>query len=531
MKKSMVLKVMLVLAFALIFAGTGGAAEKKILRYGAVPMKVTLDMYLNTFNQVMDISDHIIETLTRYDDDMVLQPLLIKELPTPTEGGLVYRFELKPGIKFHNGETLKASDVKYSFERMFKPSTGALMSWVCSMIKGADEMLEEKATSLDGFKIIDDTTFEITLDYPYAPFLAALATPYTGIYPEKACEEAGKEWGFATYFGTGPFKVTTLDMDNAIITERFEDYHGPAPKLDGIEFIFIEDPNTRRMEYERGNIDVMFLDSPMYPEYAKDPKLGKEIGEFIPMGTIFVNPNLSIPPLDNPKVREALSYAADRTVLARDLMKGTVKVATTFIPPGMMGYEKDLPPLEYNVEKAKQLLAEAGYPNGIAVEGVIRNTHMNTTAGRTLLTLQSQFKDVGVDMKITQVDPATWADFRKSGNVPLYIGTWYADFADPDAFVYSILYSTSSITLSNYYNKPEFDKLLDDARSATDGAVREALYKKADHMAVREDFAVIPLFNETMYYLCKPYVKNFKMTPVYIFHFFNTDIDLSEKNK
>lgn len=529
MKKSYFLVVALVMAVVLGFAPAAGAAEKKILRYGAIPMKSTLDMQLNTYNQVMDIADHVIETLIRYDDDMNLQPLLIKALPKPSDDGLVYRFELKPDIKFHNGETLRASDVKYTFERMFRPSTGALMSYICGMIKGAQEMLDGKATSLEGFKIIDDSTFEVTLAYPYAPFLAGIATSYAGIYPEKACEAAGKDWGLLTYIGTGPFKVKSLDLDNGVVTERFADYHGPAPKLDGVEFVFIEDPNTRRMEYERGNIDVMFLDAPMYPEYAKIPKLAPEIGEFIPMGTIFVNPNVAMTPLDNVKVREALSYAIDRNALANDLMKGTAKVATTFIPPGMMGYDKALLPFEYNVEKAKKILADAGYPKGLELEGYVRNTGINGTLGRTLLALQGQLKAAGIDLKVIQVDAATWSDIRNAGKIPLFIGNWYADFADPDGVIYSFLHSSNSKTLSNNYNKPEFDKLLEDARSISDQAKREELYRKADFMATREDYAALPLFNETMYYLCKPYVKNFRMTPAYVFHFFNTDIDLTEK--
>jgi peptide/nickel transport system substrate-binding protein len=524
MNKILIVSIAFALAFVLTLSSESAAAEKKILRYGAIPMKSTLDMELNTYNMVMDISDHIAEPLVRYDDDMKVVPVLIKELPKPSADGLVYRFELKPGTKFHDGTTLKAADVKYTFERMFTPSTGALMASLYTMIDGAQDMLDGKATSLKGFKIIDDNTFEFTLSYPYSPFIACLSTSYALIYPEKACKAAGKNWGLTTFIGTGPFKVTKLDLDNGVITERFADYHGAAPKLDGIEFLFIEDPTTRRLEYERGTIDVMFLDATMYPEYAKNPKLLPQIGEFTPMGTIFVNPNLNFEYMNNVKVREAISYAIDREALTRDLMRGTAKVATTFIPPGMMGYDAKAPKFEYNVEKAKKILAEAGYKDGFALEGYVRNTQINGTLGRTLMAIQSQLKAINIDLKITQVDPGTWTDVRNAGKVPLSIGNWYADFADPDGVIYSFLYSPFAKTLSNNYNKPEFDKLLEQARSISDPAKREELYKKAEHMATREDFAVLPLFNETMYWLAKPYVKNFKMTPAYVFHFFNTDI-------
>ncbi|MDR3355466.1 MAG: ABC transporter substrate-binding protein [Synergistaceae bacterium] len=526
MRRNTIIKIIILAAFLIpVFALSSWTAEKKILRYGAIPQKINLDMYLNTINDVMGISDHIIETLVRYDDDMVLRPLLIKELPVPSKGGLVYRFELKPGIKFHDGSPLTVSDVKFSIEHMFYPSTGAAMNWVCDMIVGAKDMMDGKSNELSGFKIIDDLTFEITLEYPYAPFLSALATSYTGIYPEKAFKEAGKDWGLKTFLGTGPFKVTVLDIDTGVITERFEDYHGEKPKLDGIEFIFIDDTNTRIMEYERGNLDVVELPATLYPEYSKDDRFASQIGEFTPMGTIFICPNNSVPELGSAKVREALSYAVDREMLARDLMKGTAKPATTFLTPGMMGYNKDAPAYEYNIEKAKILLAEAGFPDGFSVEGIIRNTHMSTQAGRTLLALQNQLKSIGVDLTITQVDSATWVEMRAANKIQLYIGTWYADFPDPDGFVYSLLHSSNSPRLSSSYNSPEFDRLLDEARAISDNEKRDEMYRQADNLATRVDYAVIPLYNETLYYMAKPYVKNFKMSPVYIFHFFNADIE------
>jgi peptide/nickel transport system substrate-binding protein len=191
----------------------------------------------------------------------------------------------------------------------------------------------------------------------------------------------------------------------------------------------------------------------------------------------------------------------------------------------MMGYNKDAQAYEFNIEKAKALLAEAGYPDGFSIEGTIRNTHLNTHAGRALLAIQNQLKAVGIDMTITQVDPATWVDVRAANKVQLYIGTWYADFPDPDGFIYSLLHSSNSPRLSSSYNNPEFDKLLDEARAISDNAKRDEMYRQADNLATRVDYAVIPLYNETAYYMAKPYVKNFRMSPIYIFHFFNTDIE------
>jgi peptide/nickel transport system substrate-binding protein len=430
---------------------------------------------------------------------------------------------LKPGIKFHDGTPLKASDVKYTFERMFKPSTEALMSYICDMIIGAKDMLEGKADGLAGFKIIDDLNFEITLEYPYAPFLGSIATAYAGIYPEKACEAAGKDWGLTTYIGTGPFKVTKLDLDNGVTTEIFADYHGAKQPLDGIEFIFIEDANTRRMEYERGNIDVMLLDATMYPEYSKS-RIAAEIGSYTPIGVIFVNPNVTNEYLSKVKVREALSLAIDRRALAQDLMKGTVSEARSFLLPGMMGYDDKAQPYRHDAAQAKKLLAEAGYPDGFEVESYIRSANINGMTGRLLLAIQNQVREAGIRIKIVQVDSAAMTDIRNSGKVPLEIFDWYADFPDPDGFIYSMLYSTNAEVLTSNYKSKEFDKLLDDARSTVDSAKRAELYKKADHLATRVDYAAIPLFHEKLYYLAKPYVKNFRMVYNDVCHFYGVDI-------
>ncbi|MDR1885121.1 MAG: ABC transporter substrate-binding protein [Synergistaceae bacterium] len=517
--------VSVILAAALLFGAVrSDAAEKQVLRYGAINMRSTLDMQFNTYPWVMDISDHVAEPLMMFDYTMKLIPVLVKSLPTPTDDGRVYRFELKPGIKFHDGTTLKASDVKFSFERMFIPENGAINSYIADMIVGAKDMLAGKATELAGFKIIDDLNFEITLENPYAPFLASIGTSYGTIYPEKACREAGKDWGLTTYFGTGPYKITKFDADNGFYVERFEDYHGTKPKLDAIDFIFVEDPNTRRMEYESGNLDVIQLDATLYPEYSKS-RLSSEIGSYTPQGTIFVSPNLQDERLGNVKVREAISLAVDRKVLVSDLMNDTVSLATTFIPPSMLGFDGTVPAYERDVERAKQLMAEAGYGDGFEVDGYIRSEQMNGTPGRTLLAIQSQLREIGISINIVQVDAASWSDIRRSGKIPLYIGTWYTDFPDPDGFINSYLYSSNARTLSNNYNSPEFDKLLDDARSTSDSAKREDLYKKADRLASRVDFAVVPLFHENMFYLCKPYVKDLHKSPDNTFHFFDAYIE------
>ncbi|MDR2179680.1 MAG: ABC transporter substrate-binding protein [Synergistaceae bacterium] len=509
---------------ALAVGGAADAAEDQVLRFSVENRRAPLDMQFNSYPQTMDISDHVAEPLLIFDWQMNLTPLLLTGMPKISEDGKTYSFELKPGIKFHDGSILKASDVKFSFERMFDPAVGAHNSFIADMIVGAKDMQEGKAKELAGFKIIDDTHFEITLEYAYAAFLASIGQPYGSIYPETAAKAAGKDWGVTQYFGTGPFFIKDFDMENGPLLERFEDYHGKKPKLQKIQFVFVDDPNTRRLEYESGNIDVMPLHATFYPQYSKSP-FASELGAHTPEGVIFISPNLKNEHLSKVKVREAISLAIDRNALVDDLMHGTARLATTFTPPSMLGYDKTAQPYEFNVEKAKVLMKEAGYENGFEIDGYIRSEALSDTAGRVLLAVQQQLAAIGIKINIVQVDSASWSDIRGAGGIPLYIGTWYSDFPDPAGHIASYLHSKVSGTYSNNYSSPEFDKLLDEGQSETDPAKRQALYAKADHLATRVDYAAIPLFHEDMFYLCKPYVKDLHKDPGNVFHFFDTYIE------
>ncbi len=165
----------------------------------------------------MKITDNITESLLLTTEEG-LEPVLLTGMPEISEDQLVYSFELLPDVKFHNGEILKSSDVKYSYERLIKLDR---MASLLANVVGYDEMIAGTADELSGFIIIDDTHFTITLKMPYAPFLSVLSTSYCAIYPEAACEAAGDDWGFTVLYGTGPFKMDTYGLMNCI------------PKLDG----------------------------------------------------------------------------------------------------------------------------------------------------------------------------------------------------------------------------------------------------------------------------------------------------------
>lgn len=491
----------------------------KILRMAAQDPQVPLDPQKHTYSHLLKITDQVLESLIAPDKDGGLKPVLLTELPILGDDNLTYQFTLKENVKFHNGETLKASDVKYSFIRLL---TEGKMANLIDMIQGADQLEAGKGSEQEfaGFRIVDDTHFEITLKEPFVPFLSAIATDYVVIYPEQACKDAGEQWGLTTLVGTGPFSLKEYKQGETVVVVKNETYHGAEPKLDEVDFKFIQDPNTQVMEYQKGNVDVMQLDPALYPTFANNEEIKKDMHSFSPYGLVFLTMNNK--KIADPKVREALSYAIDRKTICNDLLYGTATPATTFIPKGLLGYNEDAPEFAYDPEKAKQLLAEAGYPDGIDLEAQDNTKYPTYT--KVIVAIQDQAKAAGIRIKINQVDNAAWADMKRNGQVSMAVSNWYVDYADPDGMLYQTMSQKMTVQNSNFYADPEFNQLLDDARAEADESKREEMYKKADEILTRRDYGSIPICNESMFYLAKDYVKNFEVTSNYRYYFGETDI-------
>ena len=273
--------------------------------------------------------------------------------------------------------------------------------------------LERDYLELSGFEVQDDTHFTITLKKPYAPFLSVLSTAYTAIYPEAACEEAGDTWGMQTLYGTGPFKLDSYQTGVGAVLSRFDDYHGGPVKLDGVDYKFIEDVNTQVLEYQAGNVDYVDVDPSVYPIYSSNPQLSGEMHGFQPTGCYSITLNVKTFP--DAKVREAIALSIDRAAICESILHGTATVPTSYIPAGIIGHDDSLPEFEYNPERAKELLAEAGYPDGIDVRVTVNTKYQGNVAIATAF--REQAKDAGINVELEQVDSDAWSDLKLSGGV------------------------------------------------------------------------------------------------------------------
>ena len=499
-------------------------SKKKIVRWGQGNPKLGLDMQKSTNSGSSNVSDPIFEPLLRWTEENELVPCLLAQMPVFEEDGVTLHCTLKENVKFHDGTTLTANDVKYTFERMFLPATAVKSTYMYDRIKGAAEMLDGAATELEGLTVEDDTHFTFVLTDPMASFISNLGLNYAQIFPKAACEAAGDKWGWGTdCVGTGKYKVASNDDTTEIVLEKFADYHDGEPALDEIDVIYYDDNNTKLMAFKNGDIDWCDLSADLLAQYQADADVKDLITMYETLGVHFVNLNLESDNLKDPKVREALSLAIDRQALIDNTLSGAGIAAGCWLAPQTPGHD-DSAVLEYDPEKAKQLLQEAGVSN-LTLDCKVRKGQYE----KYMTVVQSYWKKIGVTMNLSVEDNGVWSSDWADGNLEVTALGWYPLFADADNHMYTYFYSENAAKKSSFYNSAEVDDLLSRARVSQDPDERAELYKQADHIITHEDYATIPLFWPKGTFVAKSYVKNAKVGNL-IYHFFDLDIDTSDPN-
>lgn len=472
--------------------------EPKVLRFGVSNPKVTFDTQ-KTSNDV-GVSEAVAEALVNMDPDTKeIYPVLLTTLPSVSSDGLTYSFTLKDDVKFHNGETLKSSDVKYTLTRMFLPETKATSIDSFVYIKGSQDIIDGVATELSGVQVQDDTHFTIELTQPYSTFLAMMSEFYAIIYPEKACAEAGEAWGSGTTFiGTGPFRLESNDDSTEVVLKAFEDYHEGKVDLDEVDFVYIDDANTRMLSYKNADIDLAFIDRSLIKTYAADDDVKDDIVYYAPASTQFVNLNLKDEKLADVRVRQALSLAINRREICDTVLSGAAEPASCFCPSSESGHDGSYDVLDYDVEKAKSLLAEAG-ADGLALSAQVRSQDQDL-----MVALQDAWSKIGVSCDVQVIDNGVWSESRKNGTLQVTLVTWSTLCFQGIEHMGSYFRSDRAAAKSSFYESTVFDALVDEARQTTDGDSAIAnLAKQADKQLVRIDYACLPVCWPQMPYALK----------------------------
>ncbi len=484
-------------------SATNTSSDKKILSVQIGPNPETLDPALNS---AVDGGNMILtnfECLLTNDENGQIAPGAAESWEV-SEDGKTYTFKLRDGLKWSDGTPLTAEDFVYSWQRVCDPNVAApYAETVLSMVEGYDDAIAGDIEKLN-VEAPDDPTFVVHLKdaCPYFESLAAFAT----LSPvQKATIEAnGDAWATdaSTYVSNGPFYITEWVPSSYILMEKNPNYwDAENVKLDGIKFNLIEDANAAYNAYNAGEI-AMIKDVPT----EEIPSLKDRDDFFVEpiIGTYYVSMNTEKEPFTNKDVRKALSLAIDRDYLANTLMQGTYSPAGNFVGPGWAdingtefvensnGGEEFISTTDYeaDLEEAKKLLADAGYPNG---EGLPKITYTTNDSGYHKAVaeyLQQAWKELGIDMDVDIVEWASFTPMRRNGDYEVARNGWVGDYTDPSNIL-DLLYSTNGNNDGKFSNE-EYDKQMEISRTTLDEQERSDALHKAEEILM-EEAGCIPL--------------------------------------
>jgi oligopeptide transport system substrate-binding protein len=423
-----------------------------------------------------------------------------------------YTFHLRQGVKFQDGREVKAADFKYSWERACNPATGSgTAATYLGDIVGAKDMLAGKTEEISGVEVLNDYTLQVAIDAPKAYFLDKLAYP-TAFIVDKANVESGVNW-WRQPNGTGPFKLKEWESGQQLILERNQNYYGEPAKLEQVVFHF--SAAAPMALYETGQIDVTLVSTSYIDEVSDESNpLHLELAVTPELSLYYIGFNTAKPPFDDVNVRQAFCLAVDKEHIAKVILRDMVSEAEGILPPGMPGYNETLKGLDYNVEKAKELIAASKYgdvsnlpPITLTVDGYGNNIPSYLGA-----IIQDWQQNLGVEVSVRQLEPEQFLYNLNQEKDEMFALGWIADYPDPYDFL-DILFHTGSENNIFEYSNPTLDALLDQAAIEQNSTVRLAMYQQAEQMVV-DDAPCLPLFHGANYILVKPYVKDYALSPL-----------------
>ncbi len=453
---------------------------------------------------------HIFAGLVSLDDDMQPVPELAHSWNVCPDS-LTYTFHLRSDAAFHDGRTITAADLKYSWERACLPETGSpTASIYLNDIVGVTDMLKGRAGSLTGVEVLGDHTLRVTIKAPKTYFLAKLTYPVAYVV-DKYNVDSSKDW-WRKPNGSGPFRLKDWDTGKLLLLQRNDLYYGEKAKLDHVAFLLSGGVPMRL--YENGEIDVTHV-SLSNLDRVRDPAspFHAELNIFPEYSLIFIGFNTTKPPFDDIRMRQAFAKAVNKDRLADKLLMGTVKPAYGILPPGMPGWSQTQK-YSYNLEAARSLVQQAGYgPESPMQAANLTAPGQGGWVGHWLTSIIWEWtSELGLQIGVRQLDSAAYFDRLDAELDEMFFFGWVADYPDPQNFL-EVLFGTGSKNNVGGYSNPAVDALLTLASTETDIEVRMDLYRQAE-ILVMDEAACIPLWFNENHLLVKPYVKDYTLNPL-----------------
>lgn len=508
----------IVLLLAVAVVGCGPASENpddagNILLMGNGAEPEGLDPHI-----VTGVPEHHI-LLTLFEGLVNLDPEDLSPIPgvaeswTESPDGLVYTFRLRTDAKWSNGDAVTAHDFVYAWQRILTPALASEYAYMLHCMKNAKAFNEGAIDDFSevGCKVIDDHTLEVRLENP-TPYFLSLHIHYTW-YPVHratlerfgAMEDRNTKWTRPENFvGNGPFRLVSWEPNKAIKTAKSPTYWNAGEvALDGVHFFPITDIQTEERMFRSG--DLHMTESVPHTKVTVYRENHPELIRLEPwLGSYFYRFNTTRPPFDDVRVRRAFAMSIDRQIIVDRILRGGQLATGSFTPPGMNGYTSETS-IEYDVEGARRLLAEAGYPGGEGLDSaeILYNTSENH---RTIAeAIQQMWKtELGVNVTLSNQDWKVYLDSTNNLDYEIARAGWIGDFVDPINFLEC--FTSDNGNNRTGYASAEYDVLIAQARRTKDQGERNALYQRAEKILLN-DAPIIPIYIYTRVFLIAPEVK------------------------
>jgi len=474
-----------------------------------VPQKLIIaqgtDVLSMDANHVTDapsfaVLDHMVETLLKLTPAGEIAPLLAEKWEASADA-TEYTLKLRKGVKFHDGTPFNAEAVKVNFDRRLDPKAATKFGLLVAPIASVT--------------VVDDLTIRIKTKFPYAPMLANL-THQANAIQSPAAIKASWEKPTSKPVGTGPFMFKEWVPGSKMVMVRNDDYWGPKPALEEVTFRAIPDDAARVVALETGEVHVAVRIPPFdIPRLKANPKI--IIDNTASVRTIYMGLNNTQAPLTDKRVRQALNYAVNKEAIVKHILGGIGRVSDAPISPGIFGYTP-IKTYEYNVEKAKALLAEAGFPKGfeITLHPAVGRYYMDVSVATAVA---ADLLKVGVKAEIKMMEWGTYLPFvlrdREVAEHKIFMLGWGCVTGDADYGLYALFHSGEWPKKGNaaaFYKNENVDSLLEAARRTAKPEERKRLYKDAMNI-INDDAPWIFLHSESQITGIRANVKNIVVHP------------------
>ena len=516
---------LLISYFLFLISCTRHDQNKNIFHYNESSGVPTLDPAFAKSQSVMWIDHQLYNTLVETDDNLNMAPSLAKSWDI-SEDNLTFTFHLRNDVLFHDndafingkGRILTAKDVEYSFKRIIDKNTASSGAWI----------FNDRVDSAEGFKAIDDTTFQLKLIKPFNPILGILSMQYCSVVPHEVVEKYGKD--FRSHpCGTGPFQFKAWEEGQALILTKNKNYFekdsegNTLPYLDGVKVTFYDSKATEFLEFQQKRLDfINDIDASFKDEVlTKKGELRKEwVGKIVLqkhpylnieyLGILFDSTNdlLKNSPLRNKKIRQAINYGIDRKKMML-YVRNSIGIAAEsgFVPAGLPSFDSvSVIGYHYDPAKALQLLKEAGYPNG---EGLPQIKLLTIPQYADLGSyIANELQQIGIKVQVEAIQKSLLLEQTSKSQALFFRGSWIADYPDAENYL-SVFYSKNPAP-PNYtrYKNPAFDELYEKALVEKNDSIRNQIYRDADRYVIN-DAPVVPLWYDMIIHLVHPYVTSF----------------------